>query len=107
METMDKDQFSKFIAEQITSMNIYSFDLFYDIRKIMNELFLYQAESNNPIKGTYHLMIRASGSDLIKPDDPNYKTYIRRNDKIYELTFCWNEAYFSKECFCTVNEIHA
>lgn len=111
-QKLDKDQFSKFIAELILSTKNHSFDVFYDIKRIvlreyevMHELSKTR-DYNKPQVETFILMNRDCGFDLVKPNDELYETYKQRNDKIYELKFCWNNNYLGFEVpYCEVKEI--
>ena len=100
-----QDEFAKFIAQAILDIEHYSFDLLYDIKRIMDELAEKRSETREPQKSNYHLMLRNTGADLIKPDDENYKLYNNRSNIIYSLTFCWNCSYMMGESFCNIDKI--
>ena len=104
MKTMTKDQFARFMAEQILEIKQYNFDVFYDISKIVNEskeVLFSKDSTEKPIKKEYHLMIRSTGCDLVNPSDDCYNTYLDRSDKIFKIVFCFNEEYFINENFVT------
>ena len=99
---MSKDEFAKFIASELLSIKNYNFDLFYDIRKIVDNLQTNRDSHEKPIYETLHLILRDTGCNLVRPNDENYTIYKARSTKIYELVFCYNEDYFSNEHFCIV-----
>ena len=101
METMTKDQFAKFIAGQILEISQHNFDVFYDIAKIVDLMYEQQTNAESPIKQEFHLMVRASGCDLVRPDDSCYDIYVNRSTKIFKIEFCFNAEYFSNESFVT------
>lgn len=102
---MSPDQFSKFIAEQILKVENYSFDVFYDIAKIMKIFIENRSTLDKEIIETFHLMIRNTGFDLVKTDNSEYKTFFQKNSEIYHLSFCWNYSYMHKKPFCEVEKI--
>ena len=105
-KTMTTDQFAKFIAGVIQEIEFYSFDVMYDIKKIVTELNEYRGNSDNPIYSTYHLMVRNTGCDMVEPDSENYSAYDDRTSIIYSLRFCWNTSYFNNSTsFCEVTQI--
>ena len=101
---MDYDEFAEFMAKIIFKIDNYNFDVLYDIKTIMTEFAENRSKTDKAIFSTYHLLIRNSGCDLIKPDDENYNLYENRNSKVYCLQFCWNRDYFNIP-FCIMNEI--
>ena len=102
---LTQDEFARFIAHKINTTKRYSFDVFYDVQKIMNELVKHTSNSQTPVKKTYYLMTRDTGIDLVTRDNDNFTTYAKRNTKIYTLTFCWNYTYFYPEPFCEITRI--
>ena len=107
METrkMSQDEFAKFIAGIILDIEHYSFDVLYDVKKIVMEFNEFRGKHELPIVVNYHLMVRTTGCDLVKEDDENYNIYDERTPIIYSLTFCWNGDYFSNIPFCEMEQI--
>jgi hypothetical protein len=98
------DQFAKFIAYRLLEIKNYNFDVFYDIKKIVelkSQMHGTEKRSNQDL----YLMLRDTGCDLIYPNDPNYQFYLTNNSKIYKLEFCFNSDYFSNEEFCKITTI--
>ena len=102
---MSQDEFAKFIAKVILDIDNYSFDVLYDIKKIIIEFNDNRGKHETPIFDNYHFMVRNTGSDMIHADDGNYSIYDDRSSVIYSLTFCWNGGYFSNIPFCKVEQI--
>jgi hypothetical protein len=98
------DKFAKFMAYRLLQIKNYNFDVFYDIKKIV-DLKIEKQGYEFPNKIELHLMLRNTGCDLIYPSDPHYQTYLNNNSKIYKLEFCFNSDYFSNEEFCTITTI--
>lgn len=101
--TLTQDEFAKFIAEQILTIEMYQFDILYDVRRIVDELQENRGNSEKPVLKTFHLMIRSTGCDLVEPNDENYNLFEQRSDKIFCLNFCWNRDYFNLP-FCEVTK---
>ena len=104
-QQMSKDEFAKFIAGAIFEMKHYNFDMFYDIRKIMEELKENRGNTEEPILSTFHLMLRNTGCDMVRPEDENYKLYTNRSDTVYSLIFCYNHEYLHNRPFVSVTKI--
>ena len=102
---LDRDQFAKFIAHRLLSIDNYNFDVLYDIKKIVELSNERRSLTPLPAKTTFHLMIRSTGSDMIKPDDENYSIYDDRTSEVYSLEFCWNCDYQSNTPFCIVSQL--
>ena len=103
---MNMDEFARFIASVILEIDHYSFDVLYDVKRIITELNDNRGTSEKAIFSTYHLMVRNTGCDMVKPNDENYSLYNGRTSIIYSLEFCWNTSYFSHEtCFCKVTQL--
>ena len=101
---MTKDEFARFMAIRILTIETYNFDVLYDIQTVIDDLKLIQGKTGQPMFTTYHLMTRDTGGDMVKPDDQNYALYKERNYKIWELEFCFNRDYFNLP-FCIVSQI--
>ena len=105
-KTMTKDEFAVFIANVIlTDIQMYQFDVLYDISKIVQLLGEKRANNEDPQTEELHLMTRSTGCDLVSPTNDYYKTHETNSKKIYKLRFCWNEDYMRKEHFCTIIKI--
>lgn len=107
METrkLTQDQFARFMAEIILSIENYNFDVLYDVRRIMDLFMAHRDRHESPERDSFHLMIRSTGCDMVKESDANYELYDKRSAKIYSLSFCWNYSYMSNEVFCKVIQL--
>ena len=106
MKKLNQDELSKFIANELLKIGNYNFDLFYDIDKIVERFNASRGIHEAPMKETFYLMLRDTGSDLIDSNDENYSIYKLRSSTIYKLIFCWNYGYFYNECFCEVTKLN-
>lgn len=114
MKQLNKNQFAKFIIDesQATIKN-YLFDIFYDIRSIMEMNRIKEKEilseiSTKPVYTKCTWYIRENGSYLLLENDSNNLeiTYDKNSQKKYILKFCVNSDYFSSLEYCTVKEIN-
>jgi hypothetical protein len=102
---LDLDQLAKFVARKCLKVQRYNFDLFYDIKKIVDL-------KNNDLHGSeipsiteLHLFLRPFGSWLTSPDTENYQMYFDSNEQVYKLVFCWNCNYFINQSFCKITRL--
>ena len=102
---MSQDEFAKFIAGQVLTIGNYNFDVLYDIKMIVTEFNENRGKHETPIYSNFHLMVRSTGSDLVRENDENYSIYDARTSIIYSLTFCWNCDYFHNIPFCSVEKL--
>jgi hypothetical protein len=98
------DQFAKFIAYRLLEIKNYNFDIFYDIKKIV-DLKSQMHGTERPSKREFYLMLRDKGCDLVEKDNNLFDTYLDRSSKVYLLSFCFNSDYFSNEEFCKITTI--
>ena len=112
METVfNKDGFAKWMFEQNSKLRMYNFDMFYDIRAILNleqsALGKARLENNNstpcdkPVTSCLYLFIRETGT-WISEEHELSPTYMTESKWAYKLTFCWNYSYMRGESFCTM-----
>ena len=113
METVfNKDGFAKWIFEQNSKLRMYNFDMFYDIRAILNleqsAILKAKSENNNnyypcdkPVTSCLYLFIRDTGT-WISEEHELSPIYMRESKWAYKLTFCWNYSYMRDESFCTM-----
>lgn len=113
MKKLDKNNFAKFfIDEAQNTIKNYFFDIFYDIRTIMEmnrirEKEIFNEISNKPIFTQVVWYLRENGTYLLMEHETNSleTTYDKNSRKKYILTFCINSDYFREEEYCTVNEL--
>ena len=109
-EKFNKDSFARFIFNESAKIEMYNFDVFYDIKSIMNtndeKLREDKFPTEKPIFQTYFWFTRNTGTWLCKEEEETmYKSYENNSTNIFKLEFCLNESYFSNQEYCTITKI--
>ena len=101
-----QDNFAKFIFSQGLKIKNYNYDLFYDIVQIQKDRQYNSNIHSQPIYRKYYLFIRELGSHLIYEDEKDlFDTLFINNDKVFEITFCFNYTYFRNEYFANIKKL--
>lgn len=104
-QKFNPNEFTKFIQNRMNEVKLYKFDLIYDMHTIMSYFKTCRSVTNEPEKKIFHLMIREAGADMIDLNSNAYEILWHRNDKVWELVFCWNFEYFDDESFVEITKI--
>ncbi len=116
MKEYNKDNFAKFIFNQAKKIKYYSFDLFYDISRLVEYDKCYENYTDlsgniitdKPVEKTFILLIRTSGShlyeetdiDLIETTEGVFDTLNK-----YKITITANCDYLHKVSFARVEKL--
>lgn len=87
MKTLNKDQFAKFVAEELLTIKSYSFDVFYDIIQFNN---IIKETEIDKVERVYFWYLRECGTWLIDANNTDTIEQIKvafEHSKIYQLTF--------------------
>lgn len=101
-----QDQLARFIARKLlTTVKRYNFDLFYDIKRIVDNLQEVRHISDKPQQKEYFLMLRHTGSDFVQKDNTYFDNYYNNNKEVYRMLFTFNCDYMHNIPFCQVTKI--
>ena len=101
---LKKDDFAKWIFAKGLNIEMYNFDLIYDISNIdrLNKECIKKEThlnggvfpSKEPLINILYLFTRDTGCDLVEPDSSIFDTHMKNNTNAYEMKFFLNNDYF-------------
>ena len=103
--SLNQDQFAKFLFEIGLKIEIHSFDLFYDIRTILNRYKENLGKGTKLSRETIFLFYRSTGFDICFEGSDLFETYVRNNTTAFKVVFTWNCDYWHKENFAVIEQI--
>ena len=116
MKKLTNDQFAKFMFAQSEKINNYNFDLFHDIRDIVNYCYncdnyrdeTRQIITNKPVIKTYIFFVRPMGTYLFDVNDISNINHVENNCEVinkYKIEITLNHSYLYNEEFAKVTKL--
>jgi len=100
---LTRAEFAQEMCKVGTKIKMYNFDIFYDIKTIMELDKENRSLSEHPKTDKFHYFIRETGTWLLKDgDDFNKELFTREFKEYYTLEFCWNTDYIRGTSYCKI-----